>query len=375
MTEKRFLWPGSCILSNYFGRFPQRPSNGLILMAVVAPDKPFHEAHLGTTPIRELGLKIGGTSLEPIIAEFEAELQRDGVRKVKPRFYLSTEWGVPFGTVAIAIPFYLARPELKKFHAERAGHVEGTSPADILRYLRHEMGHVINYAYRLYEQEECIKRFGSITQPYVEEYRPEPFSRNYVHHLPGWYAQKHPDEDCAETFAIWMTPNLDWRAEYAHWPKALAKLEYCDRTMAVLAEREPAVTAADLDEDVGDLSFSLEQYYRNDLLTKLEPAPGLDGALRTIFEEWKVVNEKNPVPQKPAAALILRWEQSLMANVFRWTGHFPERTRQLLRHLAERADALHQAYPEDREEDALLALTTLVTALTMNHVFRGSYLP
>ena len=62
-----------------------------------------------------------------------------------------------------------------------------------------------------------------------------------------------------------------------------------------------------------------------------------------------------------------------MANVYRWTGHFPERTRDLLRHLAKRADELKQGYPEDRETDAVLALTTLVTALAMNHVHRGSY--
>ena len=149
---------------------------------------------------------------------------------MRPRFYLSTEWGVPFDTVAIAIPFYLARPDLTALHAERVGHVEGFDRADILRYLRHEMGHVVNYAYRLYDDEEWVEQFGSITQPYVEEYRPEPFSRRYVRHLPGWYAQKHPDEDWAETFAVWMTPGLDWRTEYGGWPEALAKLEYCDRT-------------------------------------------------------------------------------------------------------------------------------------------------
>src|SRR5262245_5790834 len=98
-------------------------------------------------PIRSLGLTIKGTRLEPILAEFAEELQRPGSRRVKPVFYLSTEWGVPFDTVAIALPFYLAHPTLTQVHAERHGHVEGTSRRDILRYLRHEMGHVVNYAY------------------------------------------------------------------------------------------------------------------------------------------------------------------------------------------------------------------------------------
>ena len=180
------------------------------------------------------------------------ELAAAALTRVRPRFYLSTEWGVPFETVAIAIPFYLARPDLTALHAERVGHVEGFDRADILRYLRHEMGHVVNYAYRLYDEEEWVKQFGSITQPYTEEYRPEPFSRRYVRHLPGWYAQKHPDEDWAETFAVWMTPGRDWRAEYAGWPEALAKLDYCDRTMAALADRKPLVTADELDVAIPD---------------------------------------------------------------------------------------------------------------------------
>ena len=99
---------------------------------------------------------------------------------------------MPFGTVVIGIPFYLARPELTELHGEEVGHIEGFSRQDILRYLRHEMGHVINYAYKLYDEEDWVKLFGSITQPYLEDYRPQPFSRRYVRHLPGWYAQKHP---------------------------------------------------------------------------------------------------------------------------------------------------------------------------------------
>lgn len=94
---------------------------------------PFSGANVWRTPLRDLRLQISGTPLEPILA-----------------------------------------------------------PADILRYLRHEMGHVVNYAYRLYDDGAWVERFGAITQPYVEHYRPEPFSRRFVRHLPGWYAQKHP---------------------------------------------------------------------------------------------------------------------------------------------------------------------------------------
>src|SRR6187397_209642 len=123
------------------------------------------------------------------------------------------------------------------------------------------MGHVVNYAYRLYDEEEWVKQFGSITQPYAEEYRPEPFSRRYVRHLPGWYAQKHPDEDWSETFAVWLTPGSDWRAEYTEWPVALAKLEYCDQIMRALADRDPDVTDDEPDEDVSQLGYSVDDFY------------------------------------------------------------------------------------------------------------------
>jgi hypothetical protein len=335
----------------------------------------FQESNLWSTPIRDLGLTIEGTRLEPIVRQFEEELAQAGLTRVRPRFYLSTEWGVPFETVAIAIPFYLARPDLTALHAERVGHVEGFDRADILRYLRHEMGHVVNYAYRLYEEEEWVKQFGSITQPYTEDYRPEPFSRRYVRHLPGWYAQKHPDEDWAETFAVWMTPGVDWRTEYGGWPVAAAKLTYCERVLGVIRDRDPVVTSAELDEDVGDIEYSLGHYY-NASPDPLGDTPGLDGALRAIFEDLGTPEGMSlDEPLVPADALIRRLEPELLANVFRWTGHFPERTRVLVRFLADRAAQLRQGYAANRETAAIVAFTTLVTGLAMNHVQRGSYLP
>ena len=339
-------------------------------------DSAFQESRLLATPIRDLKLAIAGTVLEPVLEEFRRELVQAGIKRVEPHFYLSTEWGVPFGTISIAIPFYLARPDLTAVHAERVGHLEGVGRTDLLRYLRHEMGHVVNYAYELYEQVDWIKQFGSITQPYEEEYRPEPFSRRYVRHLPGWYAQKHPDEDWAETFAVWMTPKLDWRAAYAHWPDALAKLEFCDRTMAVVSSRNPVVTATEPDEDVSVLSVSLDDFYRTDATANTPLPPGLDGALQAVFEDFSQSAEQScKGPWRPAAELISRLERDLVANVYRWTGHFPESARRLVQHLGERAGKLNLLYPADCETALAVALTTLVTSLAMNHVCRGSYLP
>jgi hypothetical protein len=334
------------------------------------------EAHLWSTPIRDLGLTLKGTRLEPILADFALELEQAGFHRLKPRFYLSTEWGVPFETVAVAIPFYLAKPELTEEHARRIGHVEGMGRTDILRYLRHEMGHVVNYAYRLFEDPEWIRLFGPITTPYIEEYHPKPFSRRYVQHLPGWYAQKHPDEDWAETFAVWLTPGRNWKEEYATWPEALAKLTWCDQVVREVQQRDPVVTSAELDEDVAQIDYSIDDLYQHLKEGDSSFPVELDRSLRSIFEEIDQRPKADSDPAlRPASLLIRRLEGDLMGNAWRWTGHFPERTRILLRHLAERAAAMKLRYAESDETAVTVALTTIVTALAMNWANKGSYLP
>lgn len=331
------------------------------------------------TPIRDLALQIGGTRLEPLVQRLQDELLAKGITLLKPRFHLSTEWGVPFGSITVGIPFYLATAELTALHDEEVGHIEGFDQADILRYLRHEMGHVVNYAYKLYETENWIKLFGAITQPYEEDYRPAPFSKDFVWHLPGWYAQKHPDEDWAETFAVWLTPNSGWQEQYQDSAGAYAKLHFCEQLMTSLRTIPPIVAQHELDEDVSELTYSLEQYYQRIQQKSEEGIPGLDGSLRAIFldrDEWdQLESATSRVTPASAATLIRAQERKIMAEVFRWTGHFPERTRMLTRALADRAEALNQCYLPAREADMSLALTTFITSLAMNFVHRGSYFP
>jgi Putative zinc-binding metallo-peptidase len=328
-----------------------------------------------SVPISDLGLSIAGSPLEPILAEFMEELRGTGIHQLRPVFYLSAEWGVPFGTVAIAIPFYLARAELTKLHAARVGYVEGVDRLDILRYLRHEMGHVMNYAYKLYDMPRWTQLFGSIEQDYEEEYHPNPFSRKYVHHLPGFYAQKHPDEDWAETFAVWMTPDRNWRTEYADWPESLAKLTYCDEILAQLKTREPLVTANDLDEDVGDLVHSLDDFYAAGSSTTTDPLPRLESGLRSIFKYSSTSIKDANDSYKPAVDLIHLLEPEIMADVYRWTAHFPERTRGLLRHFGQIVQELQLCYKVGEELTIAVAMTALVTALAASHVRHGNYWP
>src|SRR5438105_144351 len=177
--------------------------------------------------ISDIGLEIRGTLLEKLANQLYEELAAKGL-DFRPPVYLSDQWGCPDGTPLIGVPFYLVDARLERIEAEMSGAVE--DDVEAMRYMRHECGHAVNYAFTLYERPEWRSTFGSFSLPYRERYRADPFSRDYVRHILGWYAQKHPDEDFAETFAVWLTPGLDWRREYEGWP-ALAKLEYVDHVM------------------------------------------------------------------------------------------------------------------------------------------------
>jgi hypothetical protein len=172
-----------------------------------------------------------------------------------------------------------------------------------------------------------------------------------------------------------MAPSRNWRDEYPVGSAARIKLEYCDRTLARLRDVEPSVSATDLDEDVSELGYSLVDYYKN-TAAENEPSPGLDGDLRAIFEDrGPAAASAATVELKPASDLIRRRERSLMADVFRWTGHFPEKTRAMMRHLAKRADDLQLKYSPKLEADLMSEVAVLVTSLAMNYVHRGSYFP
>src|SRR5688500_11737408 len=172
--------------------------------------------------ISDLELRLHGSPLEQLVDRLYAEL-RDRELSFLPPVYLSDEWGCPDSTPVIGVPFYLADQRLMRIEEERAAGVE--TPDESMRFLRHEAGHAYNYAYRLYDRPEWRRLFGPYSRPYRERYHADPFSRAYVRHILGWYAQKHPDEDFAETFAVWLTPEAEWRRQYEGWP-ALEKLEY-----------------------------------------------------------------------------------------------------------------------------------------------------
>ena len=153
--------------------------------------------------------------------------------------WLSEEWFSPDGVPGIAVPFYLAHPRLERLERRMMRNVEGGSAESAMRILRHEAGHAIDTAYRLRRRKRWREVFGPASLPYPDTYRARPGSRRYVQHLGEWYAQSHPCEDFAETFAVWLKPNSSWRRTYAQWP-AFHKLEFVDELLDGRARRARA---------------------------------------------------------------------------------------------------------------------------------------
>src|SRR3989442_12813745 len=210
--------------------------------------------------ICDLPIKIRRSFLEPHIKRLYDELNARGIR-FKPHVWLSEEWFSPDGVPGIAIPFYLAPPRLMNLERKKMLEVEGGTDPECMRILRHEAGHALDTAFRLHFRRHWRELFGSFAQHYPDFYKPKPKSRKYVLHLPAWYAQAHPAEDFAETFAVWLTPRSRWRRRYKGWP-ALDKLEYIDELMNELAGKKTRNRALTQREPNTEIKTTPQENYR-----------------------------------------------------------------------------------------------------------------
>jgi hypothetical protein len=309
--------------------------------------------------ISDLGLSIQGSRVERLVDRLYEELGERGLR-FRPPVYLSDQWGCPDGTPLIGVPFYLADARLERIEAEMALSVE--DDAEAMRYLRHEAGHAFNYAFRLYEQPDWLEVFGSFARPYRDRYRADPFSRDHVRHILGWYAQKHPDEDFAETFAVWLTPGQDWRRDYDGWG-ALEKLEYVDRVMRDIADDlpDPLVPGED-DLPVDAMHYSLAEHYRvASEAVPIEDERQFDVDLRQIF-----IRETDAPGGEPAATFLLRHYGEIVSRISFWTSEHPSVVRSLIDLLSKRAGSLGLRVGS-LEAATLIELTAFATAVVMMH--------
>jgi len=315
-------------------------------------------------PICELGLKIEGSPVENFVQRLYRELEGKKLTKFRPACYLTDEWGCPSGEPVIGIPFYLADPELAKLEKETN---DLEDAREIMMYLRHEAGHAFNYAYRLHRTPEWKQLFGSFRRPYHDNYRPIPFSRNHVRYLAGWYAQKHPDEDFAETFAVWLTPRSAWRTRYRGWG-AMTKLRYMDRVARALRNTDPIRRRGQTDVTVEEMEMTVGDFYRRNGEGISLGDLALDTDLKDIFDA-----SRKRKGARAAHEVLHEHRKTVIDKVVYWTGAQRPLIKKLVELIEKRLGELNLFADSQREPEHLIQITVYATALAMNYMTRGKF--
>lgn len=313
----------------------------------------------------DLNLKIEETPLEESIVKLYKDLAAAGIL-FHPECYLADEWLSPDNEPVIGVAFYLAHPRLIKLEQKMMLDVEGGTPTSCMMLLRHEAGHALNYAYRLYRRKKWKELFGSFSTDYPDKYRYKSFSKRFVQHMEEWYAQYHPDEDFAETFAVWLTPKIDWRERYKGW-KALKKLEYVDELMKEISGKKPLNKTGQKLWQVSKSKMTLKTYYHRKRKFYAEYFPDFhDLNLKKIFSDKRDSDKGN------AVVFLRHHRKTVLDTVSLWTGEKKYIISKLLRDLIDRCKELDLRVRQP-EIDSLIKISSYITTLIMNYLYTGSF--
>lgn len=315
----------------------------------------------------DLPIQIEGTWLEECVNKLYQELKDKGII-FKPQCYLADEWLAPDQEPVVGIAFFLAHEALVKLERKFMLEAEGSNKDWCMKLLRHEAGHAINYAYQFYRRSKWKKIFGSFNKEYGDTYKFRPYSRAFVKHLEDYYAQYHPDEDFAETFAVWLTPGLDWQQQYRNW-KALRKLKYVDELMNEIREKQPGIAKGKKYWQASKLKTTLKKYYEKKRSFSAEDFPDFhDANLRRVFPLSQDENSK----ALKISNVITKYQKDILTSVANWTGEKKYIVNQLIKNVKERAKELKLA-SEEPEPLIILKITTYITTLIMNYAHTGRF--
>jgi hypothetical protein len=304
----------------------------------------------------DLKLPLAGTPLQRRLQRVYGELERRGIR-FRPHMWLAEEWFSPDGIPGIAVPFYLAHPRLMRLERRMMRQVEGGNANWMMRILRHEVGHAIDTAYRLRRRARWREIFGPASLPYPDSYRARPGSRRFVQHLGDWYAQSHPTEDFAETFAVWLKPNSDWRRTYASWP-AWEKLRFVDEIMQDIANQPTLVRSRAHIEPLSDNRRTLAQHYREKLARQSDwRSEAADGLMQRVFS-------RRPLRHGAllAATFLRAHRRQLLAGAKRQDAADAYTLHQVLRLAIDRSDNM-RLYLRGSQRNALPHARWLLASL------------
>jgi hypothetical protein len=313
--------------------------------------------------IKDLHVSVEGSWLQGCMKQLNGELRRRGL--IEAHAWISEEWFSPDNTPGIAVPFYLAHPRLARLERKKFFDVEGGTRKECMQILRHEAGHIMQHAYQLHRRRKWQETFGKSSTKYPTFYRPNTASKDFVLHLPRWYAQSHPDEDFAETFAVWLTPRSNWRTRYADWP-ALEKLLYVDELMREIAEENPVLTRRTELDPAHRLSTTLEEYYEGKLAHySADIDTRYDADLLRIFSD-----EPRHRNSRPASSFIRSNRAAIREAAHKWSGGYQVALDNVLDQLIDRSRALKLRAPGN-VRDLRQSLIRLLSRKIAPSIFRA----
>ena len=318
------------------------------------------DAELLDLPLKKLDLRIEGTWIEDSLAELHRELESRDIR-FRPHTWLSDDWFVPDGVPGIAIPFFLAHPRLMRLERKLMLDVEGGTRQEMMKILRHECGHAIDNAFDLVRASGRSDLFGDASKRYPQHYRPNPASRHYVQHLRLYYAQSHPIEDFAETFAtVLASPATKWRKRYASWP-ALRKREYVEQLLEKIRGKKPVVRSTQRPDELRTLRKTLRQYYAEKReLYKVSYPDIYDRDLKRLFSD-----DPRHRARELASAFIRRNRSEIRSLVSIWTGEYEFTLQQVLEDMIGRSREL-KLRAAGNERRLKMEFAILLTVKTMD---------
>jgi hypothetical protein len=334
------------------------------------------------TPINQLGLKVKGTIFEQAIASVKEEMKLAGICKLEPVFYISTGYGCIAGSPIISLGFYDFHPLLKELNQEVRGWFY--TDAEIYDLLRHEVGHAFCYSYKLYRTPEFRSLFnveGNFfnTYPDDNDYWYNPWSRSFVNPNGDHYAQKHPDEDFAETFCVWLTPRSGWRKNYKGRPTALKKLRYADHAIKALGSQPPFIET-NLNwmyERVDDIKMTVAEFLNAKTKPYKQQATGyVDPDLKELFRAAPRGISRRALFKDfmRADQFIRQQKQSLLTRISYWVGVDTRVAADVLDKCIARARALNLWLEQSQHEKKLIEFTTYITTLCANYKNSGFYM-
>lgn len=336
-----------------------------------------------TTPLNRLGLSIEGAPLlGEAVRAVKADMERMRLNKLKPFFYLSTGYGTIEGTTNICIGFYDADERIRQLNKEYRGWMY--SYDEVVATLRHEVGHAFAYAYKLYRLPEFRETFnvrGNYFHTYPADnryiYRVNPWSRDFVNPSGDHYAQKHPDDDFAETFTVWLTPRVNWRKKWRNYPGALRKLEYVDKVVNEYRRQEPLFDNVPNEyEGMSEYNMTLGQFFKSPTRAYRNKATGyVDSDLKAIFRSKpKSRNGHKVVRGYVHADNFLQRNQLIIVNrISQWVGVDPTVVSDLILKCRHRAHQLNLWVRQDEREKKLVEFTTYVSARCAHYEVWGTY--